>query len=136
LIVLDASLMLAWLLEESEHAWAEIVYNRLARETLLTPANWPLEIANGMRRALRTGRLKLHELEAMVDKLGLLDISVAPPIGMRQIARLTAYAIDHGLSAYDAGYLGLAAESGAPLATFDKAMRSAAKRARIRLLPE
>ena len=62
-------------------------------------------------------------------------IDVEPPIEIDEITSLAIYARTHGLTVYDASYLQLAAQRGAILATLDNAMRAAAGRQNIPLLP-
>jgi predicted nucleic acid-binding protein len=50
------------------------------------------------------------------------------------LPRLRAVAVEHGLTAYDAGYLELAMRNRLPLATLDEGLRRAAKKAGVVLL--
>jgi predicted nucleic acid-binding protein len=135
LIVVDASLVLAWLLAEPNHAPANDAFDRLSEQSLSVPANWPAEIANGFRKAFRTGRLQRDEIAPLADRLALLSIKVAPPPRGTDVAALTSFAIDCNLSAYDAAYLRLAIDLGLSLATVDQPMRAAASRLNVPLLP-
>jgi predicted nucleic acid-binding protein len=134
-IVADASLVLAWLLQEPDHAPANDAFDGLARQSLAVPANWPMEIANGLRRAFRTGRLRREEIALLGDRLAVLGINVAPPISGTDIAALTMFAIDCNLSAYDAAYLRLALDLDLNLATVDSSLRAAAGRLDVPVIP-
>ena len=135
MIVADASLVLAWLLEEPEHAPVGDAFDSLAVQPLVVPANWSAEIANGLRKAYRTGRLDRDDIVRLVDRLAVLDVQVAPPARASEIAALTMFAIDSSLSAYDAGYVRLALARQVSLATLDQSMRAAARRANVPLIP-
>jgi predicted nucleic acid-binding protein len=136
LIVADASLVIAWLLGEPQHAPANAVFDQLAREPLIVPANWPAEIGNSLRKACRTGRLRIDEIEPLTTWLELFRVSIAPPIAVTQIGALAQFAIDASLSTYDAAYLRLAIDRALPLATVDGDLRAAAARVNVRLLSE
>ena len=70
-----------------------------------------------------------------MDQFDLLDIRVESPIDLDEISPLAQFATTHDLTAYDAAYVQLALQRRATLATLDRAMRNAAKRLDIGLLP-
>lgn len=135
MIVADASLMLAWLLNETDVIVGEDVYNMLADETLLVPAHWSVEIANALTVNLRRRRLTSWLLDAIQERLQKFVIVVEPPVPRAEIGLLVRFAFDQRLTTYDACYVQLAAQSRAALATLDEDMRAAAKRLRIDVLP-
>jgi len=135
LIVVDASLFVAWLLNEPRRTPDEAVWDILTSETLLVPSHWPNEIANALRKAVRTKRLSVDEIAPIAERLGTFDIGCAEPTSVEAIANLAKDAVHHGLSAYDMIYVRLAREHRLPLATIDQAMRAAAQRLDIAVLP-
>jgi predicted nucleic acid-binding protein len=135
LIVADASLMTAWLLNENDVVVAEDVYDMLAEETLLVPAHWPLEIGNALAMNLRRGRIPRETLATIEDRLESFVIVVQPAMAPGDIGPLVAFATEHKLTTYDACYVQLAGQNNAALATLDADMRAAAKRLAINLLP-
>lgn len=135
MIVVDASLFTAWLLNESGHDATDAVWDRLTAETLLVPSHWPNEIANALRRAVRTKRLGADEVEPVAERIGVFDVNVMPPIAIEEIGGLASDALANGLSAYDMLYVRLARARQVPLATVDRAMRAAAQRLKIMVLP-
>lgn len=135
MIVADASLVLAWLLEEPEHAPVGDAFDSLATQPLVVPANWSAEIANGLRRACRNGRLHRDDIFPLVDRLAVLDVRVASPARTSDIAALAMLAMETSLSAYDAGYVRLALDRQISLATVDRPMRAAARRLNVPLIP-
>jgi predicted nucleic acid-binding protein len=135
LIVADASLMISWLLNETDVVVAEDVYNLLAEDTLLVPAHWPVEVANALRTNVRRGRLSPAVLEIIQERLGKLVIVPDASVSPADIAALVVFAVDQRLTTYDACYVQLAARSRAPLATLDRDMRAAAARLNIDVLP-
>jgi predicted nucleic acid-binding protein len=135
LIVVDASLFTAWLLNEPRHGPEDAVWDLLSASTMFVPAHWPNEIANALRKAVRTKRLLMDEIPLIAECVSTFDIRFAGPTSIDQIGVLTQEALDHALSAYDMIYLRLAREHQLPLATIDQAMRRAAQSLQIPLLP-
>jgi predicted nucleic acid-binding protein len=135
LIVVDASLFAAWLLNEPRPGPEDEVWDLLAANTIFVPDHWPNEIANALRRAVRTKRLSAEEVSSIAERVSTFDIGFAGPTRIDEIGILTKEALDHGLSAYDMSYVRVAREHQLPLATIDRAMRSAAQRLQIRILP-
>jgi len=135
LIVVDASLTAAWLLDEPSFAPASDLFDLLASESILVPAHWPTELGNALRKAVRTGRLSNKELAPLIERLALFDIAVAAPISVKDVESLIHFALDHRLSVYDAAYVQMAAAQRLALVTVDRAMRAAAARLKISLLP-
>ena len=50
MIVVDASLFAAWLLNQPSHGPDDAVWDTLTAEAVFVPADWPDEIANALRR--------------------------------------------------------------------------------------
>jgi predicted nucleic acid-binding protein len=135
LIVLDASLVLAWLATEELPASDSGVYEALPLNVVLVPSHWPLEISNALRSRMRAGRMTIGDFHAVMDRLDQLTIELQPPIELDEIGPLTHFAVMQDLTAYDAAYVQLAFRSKVPLATLDREMRAAAMRLAIPLLP-
>jgi predicted nucleic acid-binding protein len=74
-------------------------------------------------------------LDSIVGLLMNFEIAISPAIALGEIDALTQFAVRHKLTAYDAAYLRIAFDHGARLATVDIAMRDAARRLDIRILP-
>jgi predicted nucleic acid-binding protein len=135
LIVADASLMIAWLLNETDVVVGEDVYNMLAENTLLVPAHWPVEISSALAVNLRKGRVAAELLDVIEERLNKFVIVVQPPVMPSEIAALVSFASAQRLTVYDACYVQLAWQNRATLATLDGAMRAAAKRLSVNVLP-
>jgi len=135
LIVLDASLLIAWLLEEDTAMSAPELGEILQQETLVVPAHWSAEIGNALLMNLRRGRLPSNRLEMMLDDCAAFEISIEPPPPVEKISALTRLAAAHNLTFYDAAYIQLALERAIPLGTLDQDMRSAAARLGIQVFP-
>jgi predicted nucleic acid-binding protein len=135
LIVLDASLVIAWLATEELPAAGSGVYEALPLNVVLVPSHWPLEISNALRSRMRAGRMAIGDFHAVMDRLDQLSIELQPPIELDEIGPLAHFALTQDLTTYDAAYVQLAFRSKVPLATLDRAMRVVATRLDIPLLP-
>ena len=135
MIVVDASLMVAWLLREPALRVVPDLYQRLPREAIVVPGHWSIEIASALWTNLRRGRLPLEAFDALLDSLSMFQITAGAPVSLDEIGTLTRFAIAQNLTVYDAAYVQLAARLGAPLATLDEAMRVAGRRLDISLIP-
>lgn len=135
MIVVDASLTAAWLLDEPSFAPASDLFDLLASESILVPAHWPTEIGNALRKAVRMGQLSNTEVAPLVERLAGFDIVVATPISPNECGMLIQLALEHRLSVYDAAYVQMAAAQRLTLVTVDRAMRAAAARLNVPLLP-
>ena len=117
-VVVDASALLAVLLAEPE---AGSVAERVSGHALLSTSLLPYEVANAAwqktRRKLMTGA----DARRVVADLGALGVHLEPA----DPAGVLALALETGLTAYDAGYLWLARETGAELVTLDAQLEKA-----------
>jgi predicted nucleic acid-binding protein len=136
LIIVDAPLFAAWLLDERDYGPAHAVWDVVSGNNMMfLPVHLPNEIANALRRAVRTNRLRAEEIRPIAERLGAFKIRFAEPTPLDQIGPLAAEALEHGLSTYDMIYVRIARDHQYRLATIDKAMRAAARRMDVELLP-
>jgi predicted nucleic acid-binding protein len=128
-IVVDASLALAWFLQDEQDSYADGVLASLQTDTIAhVPTIWAYEIANALTVAERRGRISESDSGRVLTLLRALPIELgeAPPSGV--VDRVIDMARRHGISAYDAAYLELAVRLDARFATLDKPLRAAAER--------
>jgi predicted nucleic acid-binding protein len=132
--VLDASVPLAWLLDDPVPTYALHVRRLLRTTRPLVPPLWTLEVANVLAVGERRGNLTSDQIVrsiSLVEQLLAETIeTISPIVTFRQV--LTT-ARSFRLTAYDALYLEVARSEGVPLATLDHALRAAAPRAGIEL---
>ena len=121
--VLDASVAVAWLLDDEEEARAAAALGQLETEVGLVPQFWHLEVRNALLGAERPRRMRGHEVDERLRTLAELPVRTDTE---PRIWTAFALARTHRLSMYDAMYLELAERSDAPLATLDKALARAA----------
>jgi predicted nucleic acid-binding protein len=125
-IVLDASIALAWCFADEQSPMADAVAALLSKEGAIVPAIWPLEIGNALLAAERRGRLAVAERPTLLRLLAAMPIEVEP-IGLAQaVGPLTDLARTHHLSVYDAAYVDLAFRMHINLATLDRRLAEAA----------
>jgi predicted nucleic acid-binding protein len=132
--VIDASSVLAWCFEDEGGPEADALIERVAAEGAAVPGLWPLEIANGLVIGERRGRIKPAESASFVAMIEELPIVADEATGVRALHETMSIAREHGLTAYDAAYLELAMRLGLPLATSDRSLGAAARRAGVALL--
>lgn len=134
MIVVDASVALAWCLKDESSDFADRVLERVVAEGGSAPAHWPIEVANGIRSAERRGRIDEEEIPNVSQLLERLGIEVVPVELTTALWSVLDVARSHDLSAYDAAYLGLAWFRGLALATLDDRLRLACKSAGVELV--
>lgn len=133
--VLDASVVLAWLLPDERSASARKLMMRAAHERPRAPSLLLLEVGNALLYAERRTRLR------SATRLELLDALTAVPLALEPVAagtmlRASELAARHSLTVYDACYLELAISRSCALATFDRALGNAARNEGVVLLDD
>jgi len=129
--VLDASVALAWVLDNPVPAYASRVGEALVGgQRAMVPALWHLEVANGLAMAERRRDLASADIERA---LALLRAAAAQAVdtetNLVSIEEALRTARVYHLTAYDAVYLNLARDQNLPLATLDQGLREAAGKA-------
>jgi predicted nucleic acid-binding protein len=126
-LVLDASVAMAWCLEDETSPYADAVLDRLMASEAVVAPHWGLEVSNALLVAERRGRIGSEDAPALSALLLTLPIAVDPVSRGRALKATHRLARSHGLSSYDAGYLELAVRFGLPIATLDTALARAAE---------
>ncbi len=134
MIVVDASVALAWCLKDETSDFADRALERVIAEGGSAPAHWPMEVANGIRSAERRGRIDEEEIAQVSQLLDRLGIEVVPVELTTAMWSILDAARAHDLSAYNAAYLDLARFRRVPLATLDDRLRKACKSAGVGLV--
>ena len=122
-LVVDASVVVAWLFDDEDNPRADRVLERLAEDGALVPHLWHLETRNTLLIAERRGRLSAVGVKERLDALKGLPIRTDEEPDFQSAFDL---ARAHELSFYDAVYLELARRESAELATLDGALGQAA----------
>jgi predicted nucleic acid-binding protein len=132
--VLDCSLALAWALpDESSPKAAGFLESLNPDDRFWVPALWWYELSNGLIVAQRRRRLTEAERMQLTQLYDALPIQTDVNLNPDTAWRFQTIAKEEGLSAYDAAYLELAQRRGLGLATLDRALILAARKAGVAL---
>ncbi|MBI1318644.1 MAG: PIN domain-containing protein [Candidatus Hydrogenedens sp.] len=129
--VVDNSVVMAWCFADESSRYAERVLASLEQVEAVVPSQWPLEAANVLLVAERRKRLTRADAAKLMTLLTRLPLVVEQESPARILTEVYALAREFQLSAHDAAYLDLALRGGWPLATQDKSLLKAAKRAGV-----
>ena len=124
-IVIDASVSASWLLPDETNSFASEIFENRSSCQIYVPAIWDYEIRNMLITNERRSRISVQAADAafaFLSELGLVTDRAA------DWTRVTALSRQFSLTVYDAAYLELADRLDLGLATFDKALISAADR--------
>jgi predicted nucleic acid-binding protein len=122
-LVIDASILAAWFLDEKPDPRVETVFHIVARVETLAPTLFYYEIRNALLVSERRNRITEAMSAAFLRDLGLLPIRLAPAADGES---LMALARERKLTVHDAAYLELARREALPLATLDRDLERAA----------
>lgn len=131
-LVLDASMTLAWHIERAdpdEKMAARQVLQMVRTHGALVPALWYSEVANGLLVAER--RRVSTEQKGMVFQADLKHVAIVMDSALPEVSQSAVIALGRasGLTGYDAAYLELVLRTGRALATFDRQLAEAVRRA-------
>lgn len=125
-LVLDCSVIAAWLLPGESDDEIDRVLTRVTQEGALVPAVWRIEVLNTLLVAERRQRIAGADRARALAIVGQLPIEVDLEMSDRAWREISELAVRYRLTAYDAAYLELAHRAGLPLATLDGDLRQAA----------
>ena len=129
--VLDASIAACWAFDDEDHPVAALALERVRTDEAHVPSLWWFEVRNTLIVNERRGRLTESDTAAFLRGLVRLPVTLdrSPKEGV-----VLALARHRGHTVYDAAYLELARREGAPLATLDAALATAARAELVPLL--
>jgi predicted nucleic acid-binding protein len=134
--VLDNSVTMRWFFGDGkprELAYAGKVLDAMKKASALVPVTWGLEVANVIARAEAKGLVTEARGGTFLEMLEGVDIEADTATFLHALTDTLQLARRYKLSAYDASYLELALRLGIPLATLDKDLQKAAKKAGIKM---
>jgi predicted nucleic acid-binding protein len=133
MFVVDASIALTWCIEDEASDETDEILHRLLLEGGIAPAHWPLEVANALRSA--QGRGRVGEADMARARSIVIDLPIdVLPVETSTALGLIEPALRHGLTVYDAAYLGLAEHRGLGLATLDARLADACRTAGVQVI--
>ncbi len=132
--VLDASVVLAWLLPDERSDDATQLIERAVAERPRAPSLLMPEVGNALLQAERRGRIRRATRLDLLDAFMTLPVALEP-LGAESMLRAGELAGKHRLTLYDASYLELALSRDCALASFDAALVKAARIERVPVLP-
>ncbi|HTI72068.1 MAG TPA: type II toxin-antitoxin system VapC family toxin [Candidatus Limnocylindria bacterium] len=134
--VLDCSLAMAWFFQGEATLATDALLDLLNQEGAVVVAqHWPLEVANTLLMGERRQRCTQADVAHFLNILGALHIEIDKSTGTNATRVTLDLARSQGLTIYDAAYLELAMRRQLPLASLDKALRSAATKVGVSCLP-
>ena len=127
--MLDASVAVQWFAREpGSEASAALVEGK---QPLVAPDIMPLEVANALWKKVRHGDVPAGDLQPAVTRILASDITLVPTLAL--LERAARLSVEIGHPVYDCVYLVLAEERGAPLASIDERLRTAARARGLRV---
>jgi len=134
-LVLDCSVAVSWCFEDEASPETDALLERVRDEGALVPALWHLELGNVLIQAERRKRLSAADTTTRLELIADMPIVTDEETSARALREVLTLARAEALTTYDAAYLELAMRKGLPLATRDRALARAAKRAGVASLP-
>ena len=134
--VLDNSVSMRWLLssdKKSDQSYSEKVLKSMLNARAYVPNLWHLEATNVLLSAKKRSEIDAGEIEIFISQLENLPVHTDTSTSKQAFNRTLALADAYRLSSYDAAYLELAIREGLPIATLDKNLIKAAKKAGIEI---
>lgn len=128
-LVLDNSVVSAWLISTQATPYAARIAERLQTDRAVAPPLLKLEYTNVLRTACKCQRMVAAQAYAALGLLARLpiDIDADDP----DPARILDLSLRYDLSSYDATYLDLALRRRLPIATQDAELAAAARAAGV-----
>jgi predicted nucleic acid-binding protein len=132
--VLDNSVAMRWLLGGSsdEIAYASLVLDTFKIATAVVPDLWFLEASNVIAKAESKHGVTEACSQIFISTLSQLNIVTDKMTASHALGDTLNLARRYKLSAYDAAYLELALRVGLPLATLNRDLEKAAKKAGVK----
>ena len=132
--VLDSSVALSWCFEDERTVATTALLDRVVEAGAVAPSLWPLEVLNGLAMAERRSRLDADRRQRLMGFLHSLPVTIDDETATHAWTATAQLAARFGLTLYDAAYLELAQRLGLPMATLDKALRTASAALGVALL--
>ena len=133
--VLDCSAVLCWCFADEATDRSHRLLGAVEAKGAVVPSIWHYEVANVLVHAEKRGRLPAGAARSRLDWLSELPIQADRTDVFRLWGPVFDLSRTEGLTIYDASYLDLALRTGLPLASKDRELVAAARRAAAPLVP-
>lgn len=130
-VVLDASLTLAWFLEDETTSAIEALFDEVVNSDAVVPPLWRIEVGNALQMAVRRKRIDRAFRDSTLRDLHALPITIDSECDAHCWSAALSLADTHDLTLYDATYLELAQRRRLALATLDHALAEAARQLNV-----
>jgi len=127
--VLDASVVARWPFDDENHPVAESALERVRTDEARVPSLWWFKVRNRLIVNERRGRLTESDTAEFLHGLSRLRVTVGRSPSEAEFLRLPATAASQSVTSHI-----LNSRGGAPLATLDAALATAARAERVPLL--
>jgi predicted nucleic acid-binding protein len=132
--VLDCSVTMTWCFAEEATKKTIALRDCLLETTCHVPSIWPLEINNVLWSNIKRKRISLSQSSRFKYLLKSLPINIDLKASDLWNEVILDLANEYNITCYDAAYLELALRENLCLATLDKDLAKAAKKAGIKLI--
>lgn len=134
MLVLDCSVLMAWVTPDEASDYAAQVKEAMARFNvpIIVPPLFYLEVVNVLEVMQRRKRMDASQVDRAVQLLGRLPVTVdAEGMLLSTVLAVRELMHKHTLTAYDAAYLELGIRRNLRVSTLDKALRKAAEAEKV-----
>ena len=131
--VLDCSVMMAFLLREEEKEVHGKIEKIIKSGSVHVPTIWTYEVTNVLSISERKGRISEADIQMYGSIISAFSVSIDESSTTKAFTNTLNLSREYKLTTYDAAYLELSMRKGAVLASFDKALNQAAKKAGIQI---
>lgn len=131
MIVLDASVCAPWFLPDETSELSNKAARYPQSSSVAVPLIWPCEIRNIVLMTSRRKRIGREAFSTAIAEIAAIQLVIDPDPDW---SRISALAMHHGLTVYDASYLELAERRSLTLATLDRRLAAAAQAEGVPLL--
>lgn len=135
MLVVDTSAAIPFVLPDESGNQVDEVLDALQEGNCIAPALFAWEIANVIWKTRRSGRMDDAQLARAASSANDLEIALDADAQSLAVGPVLKLAVQHSLTVYDASYLELALRRSASLASFDRALRTAALAEGVKVIP-
>lgn len=132
--VLDCSMTMVWIFPDEAIKRSTALRDSLLEDNARVPALWPIDVANVLLVATRRKRIQESEWPKLLADLSALPIDLDSETSERALTDVLKVARRDDSSGYDAVCLEFALRRKLPIATLDKNLKSACRRAGVDVL--